>query len=51
MIHRRNDPGAIVIGNFVYAIGGGSQFKPKRSCEKYNIQENKWERIASLNIE
>ena len=40
-----------MVNNYVYVIGGGSQFKPKRSCERYSIQENKWEWIAPLNIE
>ena len=36
-------------GNFVYAIGGRSINGVLDSCERYSINMNRWEKIASLN--
>ena len=36
-------------GNFVYAIGGRSINGVLDSCERYSLNLNKWEKIASLN--
>lgn len=36
-------------GNYVYAIGGRSINGVLDSCERYSLNFNKWEKIASLN--
>ncbi len=36
-------------GNFVYSIGGRSINGVLDSCERYSLNLNKWEKIASLN--
>ena len=38
-------------GNYVYAIGGRSFNGVLDSCERYSINMNRWEKIASLNQE
>lgn len=36
------------IGNFIYVAGGGSSEGYLKSCEQYNILENKWITIPDL---
>ena len=51
MIHWRSDPGAIIVGDVLYVFGGGSLFKPKNSCEKYDMKTDLWEKISPMNME
>ena len=35
---------------YIYAIGGKKYDSILRSCERFNLKTNKWERIGSLNF-
>ena len=48
MNHRRSDHSIINHENFIYAVGSFTEEKFKSHCERYNIEENSWEKIAPM---
>jgi len=48
MIHWRSDHTCIALGGYIYVIGCNANDKFKASCEKYDVANDKWERIARL---
>lgn len=48
---RRSGHGLVYLDGYIYAIGGFSDAQDfTTKCERYDIQQNKWETIAALNL-
>lgn len=47
MNERREGPGSVSTSKFIYALGGKYSYN---SCERYSIQENRWDIIAPMNF-
>lgn len=48
MNQRRVGGGVAVLDDVLYVIGGSKNYLHSlRSCEKYDVETNKWSRIAS----
>eukprot|EP01035_Chromulina_nebulosa_P017884 gene17884-23500_t len=48
MIENRGSHGAVSVGNYIYAIGGGGLKSNLATCEKYNINTTNWELIEPM---
>ena len=41
---------AVTVGKYIYAIGGVRDINIIKQCSKFDIAENKWEKLADLNL-
>ena len=48
MINPRLDFYAVHYNSTIYVFGGKNQYGPMRSCERYDISQNKWTMLPSL---
>lgn len=48
LIENRGSHGAVAIGQYIYAIGGGGLHSNLSTCEKFSIESQAWSMIATM---
>lgn len=48
MLHKRADHSLVYCDGYIYAVGSFANEKFRSSCERYSIENNKWEKIAKM---